>query len=32
MVGMYTMERLTDGKQFDVQIPEFTLVMPAMLN
>ena len=32
MVGLYSMERLIDNKQFDVQIPEFTLVMPAVLN
>jgi ApaG protein len=32
MVGMYSMERLSDGKMFDVHIPEFTLIMPAVLN
>jgi len=32
MRGTYLMERLVDGKQFDVTIPEFTLVVPYKLN
>lgn len=32
MIGTYLMERLMDGKQFRVQIPEFTMVVPYRLN
>ncbi len=32
MRGTYLMERLVDGKQFYVTIPEFTLVVPYKLN
>ena len=32
MRGTYLMERLVDGKQFTVNIPEFTLVVPYKLN
>jgi ApaG protein len=32
MVGMYTMQRIIDGKQFDVHIPEFTFIVPYLLN
>ncbi|MDX5419418.1 MAG: Co2+/Mg2+ efflux protein ApaG [Hymenobacteraceae bacterium] len=32
MRGTYLMERLVDGKQFDVTIPEFTLIVPYKLN
>lgn len=32
MSGYYTMERLTDGKEFPVTIPEFTLIAPYMNN
>jgi len=32
MVGKYAMERLLDGKQFDVSIPEFNLIVPFRLN
>ena len=32
MTGAYTFERLLDGKQFEVAIPEFTLVVPFKLN
>ena len=32
MRGTYLMERLVDGKQFEVVIPEFTLIVPFKLN
>lgn len=32
MKGTYTMERLIDGKQFEVEIPEFVLIPPYRLN
>ncbi len=32
MKGHYSMEKLIDGKQFDVIIPEFTMVVPIKLN
>lgn len=32
MRGTYLMERLVDGRQFDVTIPEFTLIVPYKLN
>ena len=32
MKGTYLMERLVDGKQFDVNIPEFVLIVPYKLN
>lgn len=32
MVGTYLMERLIDGKQFHVEIPEFNLIVPYKLN
>ncbi|MFC6999363.1 Co2+/Mg2+ efflux protein ApaG [Rufibacter roseus] len=32
MAGSYLMERLVDGKQFNVSIPEFTLIIPYKLN
>ena len=32
MHGSYLMERLIDGKQFYVRIPEFQLVVPYKLN
>lgn len=32
MVGTYLMERLIDGKQFHVEIPEFNLIVPYRLN
>ena len=32
MRGTYLMERLVDGKQFNANIPEFTLVVPYKLN
>ncbi|MFD2512413.1 Co2+/Mg2+ efflux protein ApaG [Pontibacter locisalis] len=32
MRGTYLMERMVDGKQFDVTIPEFTLIVPYKLN
>lgn len=32
MTGSYTFERLIDGKQFEVTIPQFTLVVPFKLN
>ncbi|AKD04482.1 Co2+/Mg2+ efflux protein ApaG [Pontibacter korlensis] len=32
MRGTYLMERLVDGRKFDVTIPEFTLVVPYKLN
>ncbi|MCC2547114.1 Co2+/Mg2+ efflux protein ApaG [Hymenobacter sp. BT175] len=32
MLGTYQMERVVDGREFTVQIPEFTLVVPYRLN
>ncbi|MDB5261307.1 MAG: Co2+/Mg2+ efflux protein ApaG [Adhaeribacter sp.] len=32
MRGTYLMERLVDGKQFNVIIPEFVLIVPYQLN
>jgi ApaG protein len=32
MKGTYLMERLSDGHQFKVAIPEFTMVVPYILN
>ncbi|WP_207431113.1 Co2+/Mg2+ efflux protein ApaG [Sabulibacter ruber] len=32
MSGTYLMERLVDGRQFHVTIPEFTLIIPYKLN
>ncbi|QJX45708.1 MULTISPECIES: Co2+/Mg2+ efflux protein ApaG [Hymenobacter] len=32
MRGSYQMERLMDGSEFAVEIPEFTLVVPYRLN
>jgi ApaG protein len=32
MSGYYTMERLVDGKQFSVKIPQFDMVVPFKLN
>lgn len=32
MTGTYQMERLVDGRLFQVHIPEFTLVVPYRLN
>jgi len=32
MYGVYIMERLIDGKQFEVAIPEFTMIVPYKLN
>jgi len=32
MRGTYLMERIVDGKQFDVRVPEFTMVVPFRLN
>lgn len=32
MVGSYLMERLIDGKEFHVEIPEFNLIVPYRLN
>lgn len=32
MAGTYLMERLVDGRQFYVNIPEFTLIIPYKLN
>ena len=32
MRGTYLMERLVDGKQFNVIIPEFVLIVPYKLN
>jgi ApaG protein len=32
MRGTYLMERLVDGKQFQVIIPEFVLIVPYKLN
>ena len=32
MYGTYTMERIMDGKKFEVKIPEFTMFVPYKLN
>ncbi|SET00847.1 Co2+/Mg2+ efflux protein ApaG [Hymenobacter actinosclerus] len=32
MSGTYQMERVMDGSEFDVEIPEFTLIVPYRLN
>jgi ApaG protein len=32
MKGTYLMERLSDGSLFEVTIPEFTMVVPYILN
>ncbi len=32
MYGHYTMERILDGKHFKVQIPEFVMMAPYLLN
>ena len=32
MYGTYTMERIIDGMKFEVNIPEFTMVVPYKLN
>lgn len=32
MVGTYQMERLIDGSLFEVQVPEFTMVVPWIQN
>ena len=32
MLGHFTMERLVDGKQIEVTIPEFVMVAPFRLN
>jgi ApaG protein len=32
MYGTYLMERAVDGKQFEALIPEFTLIVPYLLN
>ena len=32
MCGTYQMERLADGREFTVEIPEFTLIVPFRLN
>lgn len=32
MNGTYLMERVVDGKQFKVVIPEFVLILPYLLN
>jgi uncharacterized protein affecting Mg2+/Co2+ transport len=32
MHGYYLMERLIDGKEIKVEIPEFTMVAPQFLN
>ncbi|MCA6074857.1 Co2+/Mg2+ efflux protein ApaG [Fulvivirga sedimenti] len=32
MTGTYLMERIVDGKQFEVKIPEFSLIVPFKLN
>jgi ApaG protein len=32
MVGTYQMERIIDGKRFEVLIPEFTMIPPFQLN
>lgn len=32
MYGTYQMERIVDGKEFEVNIPEFTMIVPYKLN
>ncbi|BDC98670.1 Co2+/Mg2+ efflux protein ApaG [Persicobacter psychrovividus] len=32
MLGRYAMERQLDGKQFDVAIPEFNMIVPFRMN
>ncbi|MBP6386587.1 MAG: Co2+/Mg2+ efflux protein ApaG [Pseudarcicella sp.] len=32
MNGTYQMERIMDGKIFEVEIPDFTLIVPHLLN
>jgi ApaG protein len=32
MFGTYQMERVVDGRLFDVNIPEFTMIVPFRLN
>jgi ApaG protein len=32
MKGFYTLKDILTGKQFDVQIPKFDLIVPAKLN
>jgi ApaG protein len=32
MYGTYQMERIVDGKKFEVNIPEFNMVVPYRLN
>jgi ApaG protein len=32
MYGFYTMERILDGKQFNVEIPEFMMIVPYLNN
>ncbi len=32
MYGTYLMEKIVDGKQFEVTIPEFNMIVPFMLN
>ena len=32
MYGTYLMEKIVDGKQFDILIPEFTMVVPFKMN
>jgi uncharacterized protein affecting Mg2+/Co2+ transport len=32
MSGFYTMQRQFDGKEFDVEIPEFQLIVPFKYN
>jgi ApaG protein len=32
MMGTYLIERIYDGKQFQIQVPEFTMVVPFQLN
>lgn len=32
MFGTYLMEKIVDGKQFEVTIPEFNMIVPYLLN
>jgi ApaG protein len=32
MLGYYTMERIVDGKKIKVNIPEFQMIAPVLLN
>lgn len=32
MFGYYTMEKVLDGKEFEVNIPEFMMIVPYQLN